>query len=83
MERDHHRRPLQRQLAGHTGLGETSYFGRGATSVGGEPASEIALEEQSRFFKLVSQLNRLIFWTVRSAGIAKNAAIIRLEYSHP
>ena len=31
MERDHHRRPLQRQLAGHAGLGENLYFGRGAT----------------------------------------------------
>jgi hypothetical protein len=31
MERDHHRRPLQRQLAGHAGLGENLYLGRGAT----------------------------------------------------
>jgi hypothetical protein len=27
MERDHHRRPLQRQLAGHAGLGENLYLG--------------------------------------------------------
>jgi hypothetical protein len=31
MERDHHRRPLQRQLAGHAGLAENLYLGRGAT----------------------------------------------------